>query len=502
MEGPEQIRKCSRSLCVLFRSLKEAAAQNKSMVGRPEHAAIAREAAQKGVVLLENRNKLLPLKPSDYVGKTILVTGPHSGNETAFPHGFCFGDSPLQPNCQGSGMPGDILGTDYSGTPGHISTPIAAVRATFPGATILHVSGCTHPWCGSSGLPDAPDLPAVAAAAARASLVLFFGGVSGHVNHNTTQGKPNGVGPPGQMDYYHMGSCHDPTNTSCHPFELGAATEGNDRWNISLPSGQEALLVAASSNVRAPVVASIVGGFPVTSVGASNADAYVVAGVGGQEGGVGLLDVLTGNASPGGRLPYTLHAKQSDLPDITVYGDLVNQTYRNRQFAEIDSPPRYRFGDGRSYAAFRYSHLVVSPASPSVCDAITVSVDVANPEAFEADEVVQVYTRCPCGYAECQAGACDHAALQTPPLTALLGFRRVTVAATSTQTVRVTISARRRARFRPLGGADLGMLEEVRPGELWLTVGGGQLGSTTASAVLEARVQVGGSATPTANCPA
>ena len=51
----------------------------------------------------------------------------------------------------------------------------------------------------------------------------------------------------------------------------------------------------------------------------------MVAGVGGQEGGVGLLDVLTGAASPGGRLPYTLHAKQEDLPDITVYGDLVNQ---------------------------------------------------------------------------------------------------------------------------------------------------------------------------------
>ena len=99
----------------------------------------------------------------------------------------------------------------------------------------------------------------------------------------------------------------------------------SDRWNITLPSGQESLLKAASSNPSAPVVASIIGGFPVTSVGASKAEAYVVAGVGGQEGGVGLLDVLTGAASPGGRLPYTLHAKQEDLPDITVYGDLVNQ---------------------------------------------------------------------------------------------------------------------------------------------------------------------------------
>lgn len=233
---------------------KDLSKYNKSVVGRPDHVALAREAAQKGTVVLENRNRTLPLKPSEWVGKTILVTGPHSGNESAYPGGFCFGDAALQPNCQGAGMPGDILGTYYSGTPGHISTPIAAVRAAFPGATILHVSGCSHPWCGSGSLPDAPDLPEVTAAAARANLVLFFGGVSGHLGHNNTKGKPNSVGPPGQLGYYHMGHCHDPTNTSCHPFELGAASEGTDRWNITLPSGQEALLKAASSNPSAPIV--------------------------------------------------------------------------------------------------------------------------------------------------------------------------------------------------------------------------------------------------------
>ena len=61
----------------------------------------------------------------------------------------------------------------------------------------------------------------------------------------------------------------------------------------------------------------------------------MVAGVGGQEGGVGLVDVLTGAASPGGRLPYTLHAKQADLPDITIYGDLVNQVTNSTLFFNL-----------------------------------------------------------------------------------------------------------------------------------------------------------------------
>jgi beta-glucosidase-like glycosyl hydrolase len=72
---------------------KDLSKYNKSIVGTPAHTAIAREAAQKGVVLLENRNQTLPLKPSEWVGRTILVTGPHSGNETEYPGGFCFGDS-------------------------------------------------------------------------------------------------------------------------------------------------------------------------------------------------------------------------------------------------------------------------------------------------------------------------------------------------------------------------------------------------------------------------
>eukprot|EP01051_Picozoa_sp_SAG22_P013409 SAG22_NODE_1498_length_4288_cov_3.110289_6_plen_66_part_00 len=59
--------------------------------------------------------------------------------------------------------------------------------------------------------------------------MLFFGGMSGHVGHGSSQG------PPGQLDYYHFGYCHDPTNTSCHPFEFGAASEGTGALSVCLP---------------------------------------------------------------------------------------------------------------------------------------------------------------------------------------------------------------------------------------------------------------------------
>eukprot|EP01045_Picozoa_sp_COSAG04_P000612 COSAG04_NODE_15_length_40535_cov_25.319888_25_plen_238_part_00 len=225
---------------------------------------------------------------------------------------------------------------------------------------------------------------------------------------------------------------------------------------------------------------------------AAHADALLVAGCGGEQGGAALFDVLTGAVGPAGRLPYEIHRDQADLEDITVYGDLANQTYRNRQFAPA---PLYRFGDGRSYSRFLYSSVRLSPAAPGVCDSVTLHVDVKNAGAEAAEEVVQVYSRCPCSAALCQAGSCTSAALSAPPSTALIAFTRTSIAAGATATVSLPIATRQRARFR---AAD--MEEVVRPGELWLTVGGGQLGSSTAGEVLQLRANVTGQETALAAC--
>jgi beta-glucosidase len=192
-------------------------------------------------------------------------------------------------------------------------------------------------------------------------------------------------------------------------------------------------------------------------------------------------------------LPYTIHRDQAALPDITVYGDLANQTYRNRQFAPA---PLYLFGDGRGFSVFTYSSLKLSPAAPSVCDSITVTVDVTNTGAVAADEVVQIYARCPCDSAsDCEAGTCAAAALSTPPSTALIGFTRQTIAGGAKQTVTIEIRTRDLASYR-----EEDMVEVLRPGKLWLTVGGGQLGSTTTSPVLQARVAIGGAETALSDC--
>ena len=177
-----------------------------------------------------------------------------------------------------------------------------------------------------------------------------------------------------------------------------------------------------------------------------------------------------------------------------MYNDLRNQTYRNRQFAP---PPLYRFGDGRSYVRFAYSGLSVSPAAPRVCDDLTIEVSVTNPGAVAADEVVQVYSRCPCGSAtQCEAGTCTSAAFSTPPSTALIGFARQAIPADAKpHSVKILIRANTLAGFR-----ETDMASVLRPGQLWLTVGGGQLGSETAGPVLHAKLNVTGAERLLAEC--
>ena len=226
---------------LLRRQWKNKQEYNMSRVNSPEHKALAREAAAKAVVLLENRKRVLPLNPASYAGKTVLITGPNSGNEST---SFCFGDSPSPPSCHGAGMPINMLGTYYSPTPSYISQPIDAARSAFPGAKILHVRGCDHVWCRSK------DLVSVKRAAAKADVVLFFGGVSGHW--------AGGPGVQGAQPNWDPGA--NSSAEAGHPFDIGIATEGVDRWNISMVRGQEEVLQAAAGASRGPVVVSLIGG--------------------------------------------------------------------------------------------------------------------------------------------------------------------------------------------------------------------------------------------------
>ena len=92
--------------------------------------------------------------------------------------------------------------------------------------------------------------------------------------------------------------------------KLKAATE-ND---IFLPSGQDRL-ISKIAEVNPNIVTVLTSGAP-NDLNVVNhlSKALLISWFNGSEGGNALADVLLGNISPGGRLPFTLPVKLEDSP--------------------------------------------------------------------------------------------------------------------------------------------------------------------------------------------
>lgn len=165
------------------------------------------------------------------------------------------------------------------------------------------------------------------------------------------------------------------------------------------------------------VVVLNIGGVIETASWKSLPDAILCAWQAGQEGGNSVADVLSGKASPSGRLPMTFPVKFEDAAssanfpvdmtaniDITNKGekknDVKNVDYTNyeegiyvgyRYFDSFDREVSYPFGYGLSYTTFEYANPTVKAEN----GVYTISVDVKNTGKVAGKEVVQLYVAAP-----------------------------------------------------------------------------------------------------------
>ena len=211
-------------------------------------------------------------------------------------------------------------------------------------------------------------------------------------------------------------------------------TEGSDRRNIMLPAGQDNLLQQISK-VNPDIVTVLASGAPNDlNVVRQVSKAIVISWFNGSEGGNALGDVLVGNISPGGRLPFTLPVKLEDSPAYAlgnytgnirnrdVFASLVRESSKdstkgkNEKEAEHDKtkdpntaiysegllvgyrwydtkkiPVMYPFGYGLTYTTFNYSSIKTDKEKYSPKDNITVSFTLKNTGSVKADEVAQAY---------------------------------------------------------------------------------------------------------------
>ncbi|MEH0196171.1 beta-glucosidase [Caulobacter sp. CCNWLY153] len=299
------------------------------------NAEVARAASAEGIVLLKNREGLLPLARS---ARTIAVIGGHAdagvlsggGSSQVVPPGGAKRVVPLG----GEGMMGAFRSQYFNG-----SSPLAAIRKAAPDAKVT--------------FDDGRYVASAVAAAKAADVVVVMG--------NQWMG------------------------------------EGEDAFDLSLPNGQDELIAAVvAANPNAIVVLQT--GGPVSMPWLDQAGAVVEAWYGGAKGGEAIADVLFGAVNPSGRLPVTFPASLSQYPREALPGRGVPEKTRfdvnyaegadvgYRRFAATGDKPLFPFGYGLSYTSFAYSNLKVEGGQ-----SVTVSFDVANTGKAEGKDAPQVY---------------------------------------------------------------------------------------------------------------
>ena len=232
--------------------------------------------------------------------------------------------------------------------------------------------------------------------------------------------------------------------------EEDTSGEFRDASDLRLAADQRDLIEATAATGVSTVVVVIGGRAHSLTEVLPPAAALVMAWLPGDEGGLGLVDVLAGDVDAGGRLPVSL------LHSVGQVGAFPGHHHgggRSLMYGDyVDGPvaPLFRFGHGLSYTTWSYEEVVI--AAGSTTEATVVDVTLTNTGARDGEEVIQVYAR-------------DELASVGVPARRLVAFRRV--AATAGETVRVhfTIPAAK------LGFHGRDLRFRVEPGEVTFLVG-------------------------------
>jgi beta-glucosidase len=316
----------------------------------PEHRAVAHQLAAESVVLLTN-DGMLPLRHDI---SRLAVIGPNADSAEALMGCYSFANHVLVAH------PTFPLGFE-------IPSILSAVRKEFPESSIGYALGCEVEGDDRSGIPAA-----IAAAENADAAIIVVGDRAGL-------------------------------------FGRGTVGEGNDVESLELPGVQRELAEAVIAT-GTPVILVVVTGRPyVLDWAVDTAAAAIQSFFPGEEGGPAIAAILSGAASPSGRLPVSLPRSAGAQPYSYLHPRLGGPS----EITSADSTPVLPFGHGLTYTSFTHTDLTIeTPVQAG--DPIVATVRVRNVGDRAGTDVVQVYGH-------------DLVASVTRPIAQLLGYQRLSL---------------------------------------------------------------------------
>ena len=360
-----------------YASIKEV----KKRVHRPEHVQLAKEIAEESIILLQNKENLLPLHMENL--KDLAVVGPNADQ---------------------------VQYGDYTYTRDNKSgvTVLEGIKkAVGKNVNVHYAKGCSI-----SGLSTEGFAEAIAAAQKSDAVVCVLGGTSVILS-----GLGWGKGPG--------------ENEVGDPFTCG---EGYDLTDIN-PLGVQRELVQALKATGKPIILVLVHGRPWSiSWEKENIPAILEAWYPGEQGGNAIANILFGKTNPSGRLNASIPQSVGHIPVTYDYKPTAKGINREpgtkekagRDYVFSSPDPLYPFGFGLSYTSFEYSDMQVSKNKFGKED-IEVSVLIKNTGKRTGKEVVQFYIQ-------------DLVSTVTTPVKALKRFQKIELQPGEAQRVNFTIS--------------------------------------------------------------
>lgn len=211
--------------------------------------------------------------------------------------------------------------------------------------------------------------------------------------------------------------------------------ECSSRTNLEIPQAQKELLQALLKTGK-PVVLVLFNGRPlILNQENETVPAILDVWFAGSESGLAIADVLFGNENPSGKLTTTFPRSLGQVP---IYYNAKNtgRPLGNKEgvfekfksnYIDERNEPLFPFGYGLSYTTFEYSNFKVSSTKMLASETLKVTVDITNTGNFDGKEVVQLYIR-------------DLVGTVTRPIKELKGFQKIALKKGKKETVTFEIS--------------------------------------------------------------